>query len=84
MRVYIMEESVEVTHDVVICGVNGREETGCAPSTTYDDHGLLLRVERQLWAGVFFSLCDIVESPGSSKDSNKCCATQNLQKASPS
>lgn len=34
MRVCIVEKGINVTYNVVICSVNVREETGCAPSAT--------------------------------------------------
>lgn len=56
------------TDSVVIFSVEMFEKAGRTPPAAENDEGLLVGVERELWAGMAFVVGDVVERPGGWKE----------------
>lgn len=62
MRLVGLEESNELTYDVVVCSIEFLEETGGTPTTSDDDQSLLCRIVGKLEARGAFLISDVIET----------------------
>ena len=72
------------THDVVVRGVYGAQQTGRAPAATKHDERLFLGVKWHLWARRAVPLRDVVKPSSRDKDSNEGGASEDLEEVAPS